>query len=272
MKATFRLVTASSCLLIVGCTSFDSSSQFDDVASSVKERRHYVQVVTKSITPDIQVLSGANVVKASANYVANYPVDKSAGPDVAPSKLMTEISYFKNYQEYETVTINGETLPLENTQVTSETCTEHCVTTQYVSFPFSPDIANNWSEPQVTYTFNSAGGGNRVQLSIPNAYFMAANDEASRVLGQQSQSAVSASQPISVKDTKEKPEEMVDYWYQQATDSERSAFADWAFAHRDGSGVLPTTQSKALQMMGYWYQQATPTSRKAILTWLLNQS
>ncbi|MGZ7263542.1 hypothetical protein ACXWQS_09485, partial [Streptococcus pyogenes] len=33
-------------------------------------------------------------------------------------------------------------------------------------------------------------------------------------------------------------------------------FADWAFAHRDGGGVLPTTQSQPLQMMGYWYQQA----------------
>ncbi|WBA09614.1 DUF2057 family protein [Salinivibrio kushneri] len=271
MKASFRLVTASSCLLIVGCTSFDSSSQFDDVASSVKERRHYVQVVTKSITPDIQVLSGANVVKANANYVANYPVDKSAGPDVAPSKLMTEVSYFKNYQEYETVTIKGETFPLENTQVTSETCTEHCVTTQYVSFPLSPDTATTWPESQVTYTLSSAGGGNRVQLSIPNAYFIAVNDEASRVLGQ-SQSTVSSSQTAPVKDTKEKPEEMVDYWYQKASDADRRAFADWAFAHRDGSGVMPTTQSQPLQMMGYWYQQATATSRKAILTWLLNQS
>ncbi|WBA15798.1 DUF2057 family protein [Salinivibrio proteolyticus] len=272
MKATFRLMTASSCLLVVGCTSLDSSSQFDDVASSVKERRHYVQVVTKSITPDIQVLSGTNVVKASANYVANYPVDKSAGPDVAPSRLMTEVSYFKNYQEYETVTINGETVPLKNTQVTSETCTEHCVTTQYVSFPLSPDTVANWPEPQVAYTFSSSGGGNRVQLSIPKAYFLAAYDEASRVLGQQSQSVVSASQPISVKTKDEKPEEMVNYWYQQASEAERRDFADWAFAHRDGGGVVPTTQSQPLQMMGYWYQQATPTSRKAILTWLLNQS
>ncbi|WP_439437086.1 DUF2057 family protein [Salinivibrio costicola] len=157
-------------------------------------------------------------------------------------------------------------------RVTSESCTEHCVTTQYVAFPLSPETVANWPESNVRFIFNSSGGGNRVQFSIPKAYFTAANQEAARVVGKRTHPSVVASGAETSEKVAQQPEAMIDYWYQKANESDRNAFADWAFANRDGSGTLPTTQSQPLQMMGYWYQQATPTSRKAILTWLLNQS
>lgn len=272
MNTYLRLITASSCLLMVGCASYDSSSQFDDVVKSIKERHHYVQIATKSITPDTQALVGADIVKAASHYVGNYATGDVDKAELASSKLITEVSFFKNYQEFNSVTINGEAIQLENMRVTSESCTEHCVTTQYVAFPLSPETVANWPESNVRFIFNSSGGGNRVQFSIPKAFFTAANQEAARVVGKRTNPSVVASGAETSEKVAQQPEAMIDYWYQKANESDRNAFADWAFANRDGSGTLPTTQSQPLQMMGYWYQQATPTSRKAILTWLLNQS
>ncbi|SIN90938.1 hypothetical protein [Salinivibrio sp. ES.052] len=272
MNTYLRLIMLSSGLLMVGCTSYDSSSQFDDVVKSITERHNYVQITTKSITPETQALVGADIVKAASHYVGHYSTSDAGKAGQAPSKLITEVSFFKNYQEFNSVAINGETIELENMRVTSETCTEHCVTTQYVAFPFSPETVANWSEPQVRFVFSNTGGSNRVQFSIPKAYFTAANEEAARVVGQRINPSVVARGPETSEKVAQHPEAMIDYWYQKANENDRNVFADWAFANRDGSGALPTTQSQPLQMMGYWYQQATPTSRKAILTWLLNQS
>ncbi|WP_051416067.1 DUF2057 family protein [Salinivibrio socompensis] len=264
MNTYLRLLTLSGGLLMVGCASFDSSSQFnEDVAKSIKERRDYVQVVTKSITPDTQALVGGDIVKATSHYVANYSTSDADKAGLASSKLITDVSFFKNYQKFNSVTINGETIDLENIRVTSETCTEHCVTTQHVAFPFSPDTAANWPESNVRFIFSTTGGGNRVQFSIPKAYFTAANEEAARVVGRRINPSVVANRSETNDKVAQQPEAMVDYWYQKANETDRNAFADWAFANRDSNDVLPTTQSQSLQMMGYWYQQATPSSRKA---------
>ncbi|MBD1571881.1 DUF2057 domain-containing protein [Vibrio sp. S17_S38] len=69
--------------------------------------------------------------------------------------------------------------------------------------------------------------------------------------------------------TVSKPQEMVEYWYDEASEPQKQAFSAWAFQNRKQvSGELKGSD-KPSEMLDYWYKKATPEQRSEILTWLL---
>ncbi|MGC9401510.1 YccT family protein [Vibrio genomosp. F10] len=67
------------------------------------------------------------------------------------------------------------------------------------------------------------------------------------------------------------PSQMVEYWYEKASNEERTVFSDWAFDNRKTKEVEVIEGSKALEMASYWYSQCDLSERKQILAWLLEQ-
>ncbi|WP_086982702.1 YccT family protein [Vibrio aphrogenes] len=66
-----------------------------------------------------------------------------------------------------------------------------------------------------------------------------------------------------------KPQEMVEYWYGEASDVEKEAFSSWAFQNRKQVSNDLKTTDKPSEMLDYWYKKASPQQRSAILSWLL---
>lgn len=65
--------------------------------------------------------------------------------------------------------------------------------------------------------------------------------------------------------------QMVEYWYDKASTSEKSEFTDWAFDNRNNSNLEAIEGSKALEMASYWFTQGSTKERKKTLAWLLEQ-
>ncbi len=68
-----------------------------------------------------------------------------------------------------------------------------------------------------------------------------------------------------------KSQDMVQYWYNEASAEEQKQFADWAFSQRTTVTNMIETESKSLEMMSYWYEKADKTEKSNILSWLLSQ-
>ncbi len=70
---------------------------------------------------------------------------------------------------------------------------------------------------------------------------------------------------------KSKSQDMVQYWFGEATEAEQKQFADWAFSQRSSVTDMIKTESKPVEMMAYWYDKADKTEKSNILSWLLRQ-
>lgn len=63
--------------------------------------------------------------------------------------------------------------------------------------------------------------------------------------------------------------EMLEYWYDKASDTERSVFIDLAFKNRKSNiNTVKTGSSQNLQMMAYWFNESNHSDRKEIINWL----
>ena len=68
-----------------------------------------------------------------------------------------------------------------------------------------------------------------------------------------------------------KPQEMVEYWYQEAEQAEKkdpSLILGFPKNRKQVSADLKTT-GKPSEMLDYWYKKASEEQRSQILTWLL---
>ncbi|MEI8637604.1 hypothetical protein [Vibrio coralliilyticus] len=66
-----KIILASLPLLMVGCTTLDSTSDFTDVVKRVESKQNYQIIVGKSLTPNALEVNGSQLVKSSLelNYV-----------------------------------------------------------------------------------------------------------------------------------------------------------------------------------------------------------
>ncbi|MCW8332660.1 DUF2057 family protein [Vibrio sp. SCSIO 43135] len=260
------------------CSSLDSNSDFVDAVETIKDRKNYVEIVAKDLTPDFKAVAGPNVMRSTLALTANFPKSETKVPE---SFISFEVSYFQNYDEYETVTYNGTDYKIKALEATKNSCNEHCTTTQYVSFPIDVSTIEQSAEDGLVFTMTSAGKRLVTDFEIPAGYFNAVVDESERYLATGSSAAVAApvavAAPAVVKEAKpdpaavSKPQEMVEYWYQEASDAEKQQFTDWAFQNRKGDVAKLSTDSQSAQMMSYWFGKAGDNERKQILTWLLSQ-
>ncbi|MFV0447727.1 MAG: hypothetical protein ACK5MF_04555 [Vibrio sp.] len=258
---------ASAILLLSGCSTLDSSSAFDDVASSVKERHNYVQVVAKDIMPDSHAVTGTDVVKSSLFYVGNFA--KESNVDVNESYVDMNVTTFKSYDRFDSVTVNNEQTLIVDYRPQAETCTEHCTVTQWFQFPLSEASISQFKGDKVEFTLASKTKKNVVMFSVPKAYFNAVKQEAAYVMNKQPQQAVAVTTlPAEIKS---KSQDMVQYWFNEGSAQEQKQFADWAFSQRTSVTKVIQTESKPVEMMAYWYQKATKDEKSEILSWLIRQ-
>ncbi|AUL94921.1 hypothetical protein RAL01_001474 [Vibrio vulnificus] len=271
MMNLFRAsIIFSTAVLSVGCSNLDSSSAFDDVAKSVKERHNYTQVIAKDITPEAKAIRGSDIVKSELNYVGNFP--KNLAAKIESSYVDMNVTYFKSYDRFETVSYGVSQFPLNDYRPLAETCTEHCTVTQWFKFPLSQEYLKHLEQDLITFTLSSSTDKSVVEFSVPRGYFLAVIDEANFVTTKRSDlqvdlntNVVSSGEQIS------KSYEMVQYWYGKASSSEKSDFATFAIANRNAEKNAVKSSSQALSMMKYWYLEGSVDERKTILQWLINQ-
>ncbi|EKO3895749.1 hypothetical protein P0F23_003216 [Vibrio metschnikovii] len=256
--------------MAVGCSNLDSSSVFDDVAKNVKERHNYVQVVAKNITPYAKAIVGPDVVKAELNYVGNFP--KDAGVNIESSYVNMNVTYFKNYDQFTIVTYPMQQFKIDIYRPLSETCGEHCTTTQWFKFPLSQEYIQQLDSDSVVFTLVSATNKNQVEFTVPKAYFVAVIDEANFVMQRmKSQREAATVQALQETRPTTKPNQILQYLYGEASALERQEFANWAFANRAEVTQPIVTQNKLVEMMADWYKKADKTEKASILSWLISQ-
>jgi len=255
-------------LLAAGCSTLDSSSSFDDLARSVKERHNYVQVISKDIVPDSEAVVGADVVKSSLFYVGNYAKDPNSA--INGSYVDMNVTSFKSYDRFDNVIVNDKRVSIKDYRPVAETCTEHCTVTQWFRFPLSNDALAHFKGESVTFMLASDTEKNIVKFSVPKAYFDAVWQEANYAIDKQPQPPVLAETlPMAINGSKS--QDMVQYWYNEGTAAEKKQFADWAFSQRTTVTETIKTESKPVEMMAYWYKKADKAEKSNILAWLIRQ-
>lgn len=271
MKILRRLFLLPVALGTVGCSTLDTSSEYSDAVKSIKERSNYVEVYAKSITPDTKALVGADLVKSELTYISVH--NKGAKPLSNQSNIDMAVTYFKNYDSFNSVDMHGKVQALENFRPISETCTEHCTVTQWIRFPFSEQTLNQFDGSDVIFTISS-GKKNTVEVVVPKAYFEAIEQEGRATVAGNTAVLVSTSSAnaASINPTNDsKSIEMVRYWYEKASPQEQELFAQFAVKNRKSIQSLESSDSQSYNMLQYWYSEASKEERSEILNWLINQ-
>ncbi|WP_165310598.1 hypothetical protein [Vibrio ziniensis] len=259
-KASLFMATV---VTLNGCSTLDSSSSFNDVVKSVKERQNYVQIVAKEIMPDSKAVVGADVVKTSLFYVGNFA--KEVNLDVKESYVDMNVTTFKNYDRFDSVMVNNEHTPIVDYRPQAETCTEHCTVTQWFQFPLSETSISQFKGDKVEFTLSSKTNKNVVTFSLPKAYFDAVNNEAVYAMSKKSQQVTAPTE------VKSKSLDMVQYWFNEGSAEQQKQFSDWAFSQRTSVTNMIQSESKAVEMMAYWYDKANKAEKSEILSWLIHQ-
>jgi len=263
-----KIVWTSFPLILMGCTTLDSSSDFTDAVSHVESKQNYRLIVGKSLTPDTKEIRGGQLVRSSLklNYVDSN--NKQSAPD---SFITMELQYFKNYNEFTYAVVNGTKVEVIPYAATAETCSDVCTTTQYLKFPVS--TAGLVKKPNSDLQFEVLSSHvNSFTFSIPAGYI-----EAIVQTGEQSVQSIpnAAVAPAAVSNAVEiktsKPLEMMEYWYDESSEQVKGQFEDWAFANRQGDISAFETTEQSGQMLEYWFKKSSESERKQIIKWLLEQ-
>ncbi|WP_339389470.1 DUF2057 domain-containing protein [Vibrio neptunius] len=259
-----KIILASLPLLMVGCTTLDSTSDFTDAVKRVESKQNYQIIVGKSLKPDALEVNGSQLVKSSLelNYVV--PVQKKNVPD---SFIKMELQYFKNYSEFKSVTVEGinRKEALKPYAASAETCSDVCTQTQFVKFPVSSQFLEQ--QPYQDLVFNvAASNANNMTFSIPAGYIEAVVNSANYNVG-----TASVAVPVTIETdgNSSKAIEMTQYWFEQTPKEQRDELLSWAVENRNSSKVILTTNSKQQEMFGYWYGKATKEERKTVIKQLL---
>lgn len=271
MKILRRLCLLPVALVTVGCSTLDTSSEYSDAVKSIKERSNYVEVYAKSIIPDTRALVGVDLVKSELTYVSVH--NKESKPVSKQSNIDMSVTYFKNYDSFNSVDLNGKVMEIENFRPTSETCTEHCTVTQWFRFPFSKQTLNQFDGRNVTFTISS-GKKNTVEVAVPKAYFEAVEQEGRATIeGRSTNVAHESTKTLASIDSinDSKSIEMVRYWYKKASLQEQELFAQFAVKNRKSVQSLESSDSQSYNMLQYWYSEASKEERSEILNWIINQ-
>ncbi|WP_375750829.1 hypothetical protein [Vibrio sp. HN007] len=253
-----RVLAIVSALFITGCSTLDSSSNFDDAIAAVNSKGKYKQVVAKTLSPESTTIKGSNLVDSKLTLIGSYSESDFKAPS---SHIKLDITTFKSYSEYKTVRYQGELVEVNTYAPASETCSEHCTSKYYLSIPVENEILNNVDHSGLTFELESASKDSVFSFNIPKGYIDAVTSY--------------FNQKVSVQKAKEakisKPVEMVEYWYQESSAESQSRFTQWAFDNRIEVVEPFSTQSKEEEMMVYWFEKASVEERKQILSWLVVQ-
>ncbi len=97
---------------------------------------------------------GPDIVKAELSYVGNFP--KAEGVNIDFSYVDMNVTYFKNYDQYDTVVYSSQKLKVETYRPLAETCTEHFTFSQWFKFPLSQEYIQQLNSDSVVFTLSSS--------------------------------------------------------------------------------------------------------------------
>lgn len=245
---------------IGGCTTLNSESDFSDAIDSVRERKNYVEVVSKDYSPEFLSIKGPGIIKSSLVVNGFFPKNDGRIPD---SSIDFEVSYFQAHDEYQRVLFNGRELPLKPTLATSSSCNEHCTVTQYVTFPIEASDLEQAVDDGLKFQLKSSSGNMVTQFELPANLVQAVVEEATGYSQLHTESPVQTPEsPSHIS----KNQEMVEYWLSEASDEDKAVFADWAFSSADLTTSEVEARSKPLEMMVYWFNKSSKSEKISILS------
>ncbi len=257
-------------LFLGACSSLDSQSNFADSVANVQPKGGYIKVTGQSYVAENRANVGADILKSSLYFTYN----KEVTPNTAPESSITmDVSYFQSYKEYETVSFFGKTIELEDRQVPRESCSEHCTKTQYIKFPLSDADIQQAREKNLEFTLEGQNSVMSTTFIVPKAYidtiYNGANNHTAIAVAPVAAvpvAAVAAEEPKA-----SQAQEMVNYWYGEATKEEQSAVTDWAFKNRKNANPAPLEGSKEIEMVSYWFNKLDNEEKSQTMIWLLEQ-
>ncbi|MCG9679471.1 DUF2057 domain-containing protein [Vibrio sp. Isolate24] len=265
-----KIILASLPLLMVGCTTLDSTSDFTDSVKRIESKQNYRIIVGKSLTPDTLEVNGGQLVKSSLEL--NY-VEPTQSKNVPDSFIKMELQYFKNYNEFKTVMVEGSSqeVALKPYAASAETCSDVCTQTQYVRFPVPSQLLAQ--QPYQDLKFDvSASNANNITFSIPSGYIEAiVNSANSNVAPAVLAAPVATAATVTpvAQSSSSKAIEMTQYWFKETAEEQRDELLSWAVENRNSTKLTLETTSKQQEMFGYWYGKATKEERKTLIKQLL---
>ncbi|MCE4934945.1 hypothetical protein [Aliivibrio fischeri] len=264
----YKKVVGISILLLSGCSTLSSDDDFSDAIEEVTRKFNYVSIEAKDIVPIENKSVGASSLKNTSQLVAIYPT----GGRKAPSSYMAvELSYFKTSYAYDSVFINNEERKIKPYSVSTESCSEHCTSTQYFTFPIDNEEIVSSAKTGLTYVVKTQNDLSKLSFTIPAGYFQAVLNEKTLQLEHAPSVIQQPVAEVKVESKDSKPVEMSKYWFDEATVAEQEQFTEWAFANRKSISTQLKSDSKSVEMLSYWYEKASTEDRAQILTWLLNK-
>ncbi|MUK47242.1 hypothetical protein GNP79_18060, partial [Aliivibrio fischeri] len=199
---------------------------------------------------------------------ANYATTSRAVPE---SYVAVELSYFKASYAYDSVSFNGTETGITAYSPSTESCSEHCTSTQYFTFPIDNKDIELSAKNGLTYDVHATNDTSKLSFTIPAGYFQAVLDEKTLQLEHTPSAVLQPVAEVKVEPKDSKPVEMSKYWFDEATVAEQEQFTEWAFANRKSISTQLKSDSKSVEMLSYWYEKASTEDRAQILTWLLNK-
>ncbi|OCH33314.1 hypothetical protein A6E13_12955, partial [Aliivibrio fischeri] len=210
----------------------------------------------------------ANAMRNISQLTANYATTSRAVPE---SYVAVELSYFKASYAYDSVSFNGTETDITAYSPSTESCSEHCTSTQYFTFPIDNKDIELSAKNGLTYDVHATNDTSKLSFTIPAGYFQAVLDEKALQLEHTPSAVQRPVTEVKVESKDSKPVEMSKYWFDEATVAEQEQFTEWAFANRKSISTQLKSDSKSVEMLSYWYEKASTEDRAQILTWLLNK-
>ncbi|WP_019616721.1 hypothetical protein [Psychromonas ossibalaenae] len=255
-----KIITIMLLPLLGACSSLSSEDDLSNAVEQVNIKPTYIEVVGKTLIPDN--ISGKNhgVVKSSLLITANIAKKEQQAPE---SQLKMTLSYFENYKPYAYAVIDGQKIKIKEYAVATSVCTEHCTATQYFTFPVKNETLTAAAETELVFELKPNNGGKVLRFSVPGGYLNAITEGYKQNIIQPA--------PVVVKAETADPIAMSKELFIKASAAEKEQFTDWAFKNRKTISAELKSESKIVSMLEYWYQQASESQRAQILTWVIAQ-
>ncbi|ELP5730329.1 hypothetical protein QTV44_003614 [Vibrio vulnificus] len=260
------------CMTVVvsACTTLDSNSSFYDAIDSVEEKHSSLIIKAKPYAADATAVKGKDVMRNELVFTAGVSKRSELEHNF---KIDLEVMYFKSYQLFTEVLVEGSVRPLKEYDPIVESCGEHCSIIQFLTFNITPEEFNKAASQGLSFDIKTSNDLTVIRFNVPAGYFKAVEEEIT--LAQQvkpnSNNIALASQDNAPANAMPKSQEMTVYWYEKASTEDKEKIMNWAFDNRSSADPAPLEGTKAVEMATYWFGTATEAEKKQILSWLLTQ-
>lgn len=262
------LMLLATLFLISACTTNPNGISSEEFAMSANVESGYkqIRITGERIHPvNLTTKTELLVSKAEVYTILNVSTDNR---DSQYSTVVMMLSFIDNYMYYGFVNINGETTKVKKRSESVRQCDDLCTKTQYFSFPVKTSALIEARETGLTFSINREETSNDFIFEIPANYI---DGSLKRVENEQNRVIETNSEIKSLEFSASKEIEMTQYWFNEATLTEKELFTDWAFKNRKKITTSLNGETKALEMLEYWYEKASSAEKAQILSWVISQ-